>query len=49
MRGPALFMVVIVLAESMNYGSGKYDGKHGEAEFGRQACGWNAPSTHILS
>jgi hypothetical protein len=47
--GPALFMVVIVYQGLQDYGSGKHDGKHGEAEFRRQVGACHAPSTRIFS
>jgi hypothetical protein len=42
-------MVVIVYQSLQDYGSGKHDGKHGEAEFWCQAGACHAPSMHIFS
>jgi hypothetical protein len=47
--GLALFMVVIVCQSLQDYGSGKHDGEHGEAEFRRQAGACHAPSMRIFS
>jgi hypothetical protein len=47
--GPALLMVVIIYQGLQDYGSGKHDGKHREAEFWHQVGACHAPSTRIFS
>ena len=42
-------MVVIVYQGLQDYGSGKHDGKHGEAEYWHQAGVCHVPSTRIFS